>query len=205
MKTESGAKRDNHFKQNFINKLSNNMKTLKVIAGFVCLLWIQNNCVELSAQSGLDSLKREYQQNGLIKKIINHGFCNDSVSGTSIRFVLEDKRLVDEFLEVFKKERNNASSIIQKKEGSELLSETCFFDGEDADASVSYACLLKNGGTGAEITYIKSGRISSKKNHADNRTAQPKYMIPKGAYMHVNGEKLNAEEARMRGLNVEEF
>jgi hypothetical protein len=189
-----------HFKQNFINKLSNNMKTLKVIVGFVCLLWIQSNCVELSAQSGLDSLTEEYLRNGLIKKSID--LCNDSVPSTSIPFVLEDKRLVDEFLEVFKKEKDNASSIIQKKEGSELLSETCFFDGEDV--SVSYAYLLKNGGSSAEITCIKDWRISRERNTENHSTAQAKYIIPKGGHMYLNGEKVNAEEARKRGLNVRE-
>jgi hypothetical protein len=177
------------------------MKTLKVIACFVCLLWIQNNCVELSAQNGLDSLKGEYQENGLIKKIIKYGLSNDSVSNISVQFILEDKRLVDEFLEAFKKEKDNASSFMQKKEGNELFSEICYFDREDAYISCAYR--LKNEGTAADITYIKSSRIS--RNKEDNQSTQPKYMISKGGYMSVNGEKLNAEEARKRGLDVEEF
>jgi hypothetical protein len=178
------------------------MKALKLFMGLVCLL-VQANFIGLSAQSALDSLMEGYKKNDLIQKLIETDVCGDSVSSFSIQFFIEDKQLVDEFLEVFKKEKRSASSIIQKKENKKLFLEACFFD--DGEAIRSYSYSLKNEGTSAEITYAKYNTVPHEKHNRNDQATAVKYLIPKGGYMFLNGEKVSAEEARAKGLNVEEL
>jgi hypothetical protein len=120
----------------------------------------------------------------------------------------DTRRLLDEFLEAFKKERSKASSIMQKIENHKLFSEIYFFLQEKIFISYSYT--LNEGDSSADITYIERKNITpdhatTQEGEKDNSRTKTKYMIPKGGHLFVNGEKWTAKQARETGMDVEEF
>jgi hypothetical protein len=181
------------------------MKATKTTLTIIFILLIQNVLTDMSAQNNLDSLRIKCQMDGYSKTHVENGSEGDSVK--IVQITIEDnRRLLDEFLEAFKKERSKASSIMQKTENHKLFSEIYFF--LQGEIFVSYSYTLKEGSSSADITYIERNnitpdRVKTQEEEKDN--PRTKYMIPKGGHLFVNGEKLTAKQAIEKGMDVEEF
>jgi hypothetical protein len=183
------------------------MKTLKTTLTIISLSLTQTVLTVLFAQNSLDSLRIKCQTEGYSSTYMENSSEGDSVK--TVQITIEDnRRLLDEFLEAFKKERNKASSIMQKKENNRLFSEIYFFN--HGKTFVSYSYILKNDGSGADITYMEGNSVTPvhvkiQEEEKDNFRTKTKYLIPKGGHLFVNGEKLTAKQAKEAGMDVEEF
>jgi flagellar biosynthesis chaperone FliJ len=131
------------------------MKTVKLLFGAMCILFIQGFSVESSAQNILDSLRN--------KKI---GYPDKIVTNSNSIFSVNDGPLSNKFIEAFEKERKNASYTVQKKdENGEIVSEIQAF--KDGKGFIIYA-YDRIDCSNIEIIYAKSEKFPQEKITQEN-------------------------------------
>jgi hypothetical protein len=102
------------------------MKTVKVLFGAICILFIQGILTELLAQGILDSLRESKEIDYFSKTVTDNGYIIHVNNGYIIS--LNNEPLSNKFIEAFEKERKNASYTTQKKdENGETVSEIHVF------------------------------------------------------------------------------
>lgn len=178
------------------------MKAYKCMIAVLCALVLMPG---VWAQKNLDVVRLKCSSDGHIDKtfVTHRNKQTGETNFTTLQLAIKNnKGLVDEFLEAFAKDTPQAYTVAQDQKQGRTLPKFLRFD--DGKRSVWYSFSMTDPAN-ATVIYTVGDVSNVAADKSAPATQERTYNIPKGATITINGVKMNAEQAREKGLDIREL